>query len=202
MRFTAAIRVDGETTERPLDGGQLILPWAPVLSAAVEGSAALVVPDLSGGDAARGQTLFTGDQARCSQCHVFRGQGGKVGPDLTDAGRKGKADLYRSIAAPSAAIEPDYTTFTLATKDGQVFVGVVRAEGADAIRITDTNAKSTLVPRVKIQQIRQSTTSIMPVGLAGALGDAAIRDLIALLTSNPPAKPNDTNKTTGAAPAP
>ena len=94
----------------------------------------------------RGRAIFSGDQARCAQCHVFRGQGGKVGPDLTDIGRKGRAEIYRSIAAPSAAIEPDYTSYTVATKAGQVVAGVVRAEGPDAIQVTDTNAHATIDP--------------------------------------------------------
>ncbi len=134
---------------------------------------------------ARGRTIFRGDQARCGQCHAFRGEGGQVGPDLTGIASKGRADIYRNIAAPSAVIEPDYTTYTVATRDGQVLSGVVRAEGADAIRVTDTNAKSTTVRRDNIQEIRPSTTSIMPPGLAAAMGDSAVRDLIAYLTSPP-----------------
>jgi putative heme-binding domain-containing protein len=71
----------------------------------------------------------------------------------------------------------------VATDDGRVLVGVVRAEGALAIRVTDTNAKSTVISRAQIQQIRPSATSIMPVGLAATLGDAAVRDLLAYLTN-------------------
>ena len=109
-----------------------------------------------------------------------------MGPDLTEIGRKGRAEIYRSIAAPSAAIEPDYISYTVATKDGQVVVGLVRAEGADAIRVTDTNARATLIPRSEIEQIRPSANSIMPVGLAATFGDAAVRDLIAYLTEDRP----------------
>jgi putative heme-binding domain-containing protein len=177
-------RMGGDKADRVLTRRQVIVPWAPV-PPAQSATAPLVVPDLSGGDVARGQTLFSGEQARCSQCHTFRGQGGKIGPDLTDVGRKGRAEIYRNIAAPSAVIEADYTTYTVAANDGQVLVGVVRAEGAQAIRVTDTNAKSTVIARAQIQQIRPSATSIMPVGLAATLGDAAVRDLIAFLTTSP-----------------
>jgi len=177
-------RSSDEKTRRALTRDQLVLPWAPV-PAVSAATALLVVPELAGGDPVRGQTLFTGDQARCSQCHSFRGQGGKVGPDLSEVGRKGRAEIYRSIAAPGAAIDPDYISYTVATRDGQVVVGLVRAEGADAIRVTDTNARSTVVPRSQLQQIRPSATSIMPIGLAATFGDAAMRDLIAYLTEEP-----------------
>jgi putative heme-binding domain-containing protein len=146
-------------------------------------AAPLVVPDLAGGDPARGRTIFFGDQARCSLCHLSRGQGSKVGPDLTNIGAKGRAEIYRSIATPSATIEPAYTSYTVATNDGQVVVGLVRAEGFDAVKVTDTNARATIIPRKQIEQIRPSATSVMPVGLTGALGTDAIRDLIAYLSS-------------------
>ena len=71
----------------------------------------------------------------------------------------------------------------MAVRDGRVLAGVVRAEGADSIRVTDTNAKPTTLRRDEIDQIRPSGTSIMPVGLAGALGEASVRDLITYLTS-------------------
>ena len=177
-------RSHDEKTFRPLVRDQLLIPWAP-LPAASETAAPLVVPDLAGGDASRGQTLFVGDQARCSQCHTFRGQGGKVGPDLTEIGRKGRAEIYRNIAAPSAAIEPEFISYTVATKDGQVVVGVVTAQGPDAIQVTDTSARSTLIQRSQIQQIRPSANSIMPIGLAATLGDGTVRDVIAYLTEPP-----------------
>lgn len=161
---------------------QFTVPWAPVLSAS-SAPLKVPVPDLGGGVAKRGEVLFFSDQGRCSQCHTFGGRGGNVGPDLTDVGRKGKEQIYRSIAAPSAEISPDYVPYTVATLDGRVLAGVVRAEGADAIRVTDMGAKTTTLRRDEIDQIRPSGTSIMPVGLAGGLGEAGVRDLIAYLTS-------------------
>ena len=128
--------------------------------------------------------IFFGAQARCGQCHAYRGQGEAVEPDLSDVGRKGNNALYQSIAAPSLEIAPEYVPYTVAARDGRVLAGVVRAEGADAIRITDTTAKVTTLRRDEIEQIRPSATSIMPVGLAGAVGEAAVRDLIAFLTSS------------------
>jgi len=180
--LAATYRIGDEKADHSLEPGQLLVPWAPSISDGTTQSP-LLVPELAGGDAARGRILFTGDQARCSQCHVFRGQGARVGPDLSGIERKGRAEIYRSIAAPSAAIEPAYSTYTIITKSGQVFAGMARAEGPDSIRVTDTNAHATLIPRSEIEQVRPSATSIMPVGLTATLGSGAIRDIIAFLTS-------------------
>jgi putative heme-binding domain-containing protein len=178
----ASYRPPGELADRPLERDRLLVPWAPI-STDPAIAAPLLVPNLSGGDPARGRTIFRGDQARCAQCHAFRGEGGTVGPDLTGIASKGRAEIYRSLATPSAAIEPEYTTYTVATRDGQVLSGVVRAEGPDELRVTDTNARAVKVRRDQIQELRPSATSIMPPGLAAALGDPAVRDLIAYLTS-------------------
>jgi hypothetical protein len=51
----------------------------------------------------------------------------------------------------------------------------------DAIRVTDRGAKTTMLRCHEIDQIRPSGTSIMPVGLAGGLGEAGVRDLYRLL---------------------
>jgi putative heme-binding domain-containing protein len=192
VSLKATYRMADDKTDHAIERDQLILPWATLPSPAA--TAPVLVPDLAGGDAARGRTIFTGEQARCALCHSFRGQGGKVGPDLTEIGKKGRAEIYRAIAAPSASIEPDYISYSVETKKGQVFVGVVRAEGADAIRVTDTNARATTIPLEDIERIGASANSIMPVGLTGALGDATIRDLIAFLTDSLPPPPGATSR--------
>jgi putative heme-binding domain-containing protein len=144
------------------------------------------LPDLSGGDRARGEALFYGDVARCANCHMVRGKGKSVGPDLTGIAGRDRASIYRDIAEPSAVIRPDYVPYTVALKDGRIVAGIVRADGAEAIRVTDTEARSTVVKRAEIDDLRPSTTSIMPVGLVGALGEARLRDLLAFLTAPQP----------------
>jgi putative heme-binding domain-containing protein len=189
LSLRAVFRAKGEKVDHELEPPQLILPWAALApSANASATAPVILPDLAGGDPAAGRALFLDDRARCSQCHTFRGQGGQAGPDLSDIGRKSRAEIYRSIAAPSAAIDPDYTTYTIVTMSGQVVAGLARAEGADMIRVVDQSAHAIRVPRDQIQQIRPSATSIMPVGLTATLGDTAIRDIIAYLTC-PDARP-------------
>ncbi len=173
----------GQAESRPVDRTACLLPWAP--AAAMPGVAAANSPNLGGGDAARGRRIFTSDQAQCAKCHVRDGQGGKVGPDLTVLRVKDPAWIYASIATPSAEIVPEFTTYTVALKDGQVHAGVVRAIDARVIRVTDSNAKSVDVAREQILRIQPSSTSIMPVGLAAALGAEAVRDLVAFLMSEP-----------------
>ena len=172
---------DASGGRRKLEREHMFVSWAPFTATPAPDPAGRETPGLTGGDVRRGEALFFGDLARCSQCHAMGGRGGKSGPDLSEIGRKGRDQVYRSIAAPSAEIAPDYMTYTVASKDGRVMAGVVRAQGAEMIQVTDTSAKTTMIARAEIDQIRPSGNSIMPVGLAAALGPANLRDLVSFL---------------------
>src|SRR5689334_22632626 len=87
------------------------------------------------GDAGRGRALFA-DPKRlaCSRCHRVRGEGGEVGPDLTDIG--GKYDrplLIESVLEPSRQIVEGYRPTVVATTDGRVLTGIVKEESAAGI---------------------------------------------------------------------
>jgi putative heme-binding domain-containing protein len=179
----APSRIRAAIGPEPLPRSAFVLPWAPPSpppAAASEVPAAL----LTGGDPAKGETIFFGDQAKCSACHRVGDKGGVVGPDLSSLLGRDRAWVYRNINEPSASIHPDYVTYTVSLKDGRVAMGVVRAEGADALKVADIDAKQTIIPRAEVEEIRPSASSIMPVGLLGAIGEEATRDLLAYLTSS------------------
>ena len=46
-----------------------------------------------------------------------------------------------------------------------------------------SEAKVTVIPRAQMDDFRPSATSIMPVGLAAAIGPERLRDLIAFLVT-------------------
>jgi putative heme-binding domain-containing protein len=174
---------DDPKTERPVNNDQLSLSWVPTpppLPLPLEN-----VPDLKGGDPERGAQVFKSDAAKCASCHKVRGEGGNVGPDLSSLVEVDRLSVYRDLFAPSERIHPDYVAYNIVTKDGRVLVGTVRAEGANAVRVINTEAKSLIVPRSEIEEFRPSATSIMPVGLIGVIGEDKLRDLIAYLTTRP-----------------
>ena len=184
LELAIACAIDGDPNDHPLTLDQLSLPWAPTAPPA--STVATPVPEaIKGGDPKNGEAVFFSEQAKCSACHKFRGKGGEVGPDLSNLSERDPAAIYRDIAEPSATINPDYVPYTVAMKEGRVHSGVVRSEGGDKIRVVDTDAKATVIARSDIEELRPTATSIMPVGLAGALGEAKMRDLIAYLTSKP-----------------
>jgi putative heme-binding domain-containing protein len=188
LAFEATYRGADDANNRKLEPSMLTLPWAPPKPPTLPPSP-VAESLINGGDPIKGAAIFKGDQAKCANCHKIRGQGNEIGPDLTDVFRRDRAWVFRSINEPSATIHPDYVPYTVLTKDGRPLVGIIRAVGADAIRVTDTEAKATVIPKSDIDELKPSATSIMPVGLLGAVGEEGVRDLIAFLTTQPSEKP-------------
>ena len=171
----------------PLPRSAFVLPWAPPTPSPAP-PPAIPAELLTGGDPARGEAVFHGEQAKCANCHKVRGKGGVIGPDLSNLAGRDRAWVYQNIIEPSASIHPEYVSHTVAMKDGRIAMGVVRAEGADALKVGDIDAKQTIIPRAEVEEIRPSASSIMPVGLLGAIGEERTRDLLAYLTAPAPKK--------------
>jgi putative heme-binding domain-containing protein len=185
LTVRASSRIESDPNQRTLPRAWQILPWVPAPTPLAAAAPPLPFA-LAGGDRRRGEAVFTSDEAKCSTCHKVRGLGGDIGPDLGALVGRDPAEVYRDIAEPNVVIKPEYVRYTVALKDGRVAVGIVRAEGADTIRVLDTDGKETRFPRSEVEELRASGTSIMPVGLAGALGKDKMRDLLAFLVTPPP----------------
>ncbi len=181
LSIQTTLKTDGDDASGPLKATQLSLPWVPTPPSASSEDAGMI--KLEGGDPKRGLVVFYSEEAKCAVCHKVGGKGGEIGPDLSKIGVHDKAWIYRSIFAPSASIHPDFVSYTVARKSGQVAMGVVKADGPINLKVTDTNAATTIVPRDDVEELRPSASSIMPVGLLGAIGEERTRDLIAYLSS-------------------
>ena len=150
------------------------------------------------GDAVRGQKLFADlNGLACVKCHAVGGQGGAVGPDLTGIAAKYTGDeIATSILYPSAKIASGYESVIVATKDGRVITGVVKADTTSGVDLEDAEAKRVRVPLDDIEERRTGDVSIMPNGLAEGLKPKDFADLLAYLaTLKEQAKAADAAKT-------
>jgi putative heme-binding domain-containing protein len=174
-------REDARTRALPLR--RILLPWA-VLERPKADLVRREIPELKGGDWARGRALYYGEAARCSTCHKVRGRGGDIAPDLSNLIHRDYASVYRDIHTPSAAINPDYVAHSVALTDGRVLQGTLRTDG-DRLIVSDTGGKQTAVKRSDIDRTSPSSTSIMPEGLDTAVGPERLRDLLTFLLTDP-----------------
>ena len=152
------------------------------------------------GDAARGQKLFADTNGlACAKCHAVAGKGGAVGPDMTGiAAKYTKDEIATSILYPSAKIASGYEPVIVATKDGRVISGVIKADTTSGLELEDADAKRLRVELDDIEERRPGDVSIMPNGLAEGLKAADFADLLAyLMTLKEQPKPAGTPTTGG-----
>jgi putative heme-binding domain-containing protein len=116
----------------------------------------------------------------CAQCHKLFGVGGDVGPELTGSNRADLDYVLSNVLDPSALIGKDYLAHVVATADGRVLTGIIRAEDKDAITLVTANETLT-IPRDDIEESKPSNTSMMPEDLWTPLSDKEVRSLVAYL---------------------
>ena len=138
------------------------------------------LPEVIGrpGNSDRGADHF---QRLCAQCHLFRGVGHPVGPDLGMAFTKGEEDLLTSVLDPSAAFAPEYANYLVETADGELLNGIVTAETSSSVTLGRANGEASTVLRSQIRDLRTEGRSLMPDGLEQGLDAAGLADLLAYL---------------------
>lgn len=135
------------------------------------------------GDAARGRAIY---EKTCATCHQLHGKGTKIGPDLTGAERKDRVKLIRNIVDPNAEVRPQYISHVAVTNSGRVLTGLLAESNAKTITLLDAKNKRTVLSRVDLELLRESTVSLMPEKLLDQLSDQQIRDLLAYVQSDGP----------------
>ena len=184
------LRLSWHTAEddrpRALPLRRVLVPWVPAERPPTPVVAAADAPELAGGNWERGRKLFFGEQAACSRCHTYRGEGGAVGPDLSNLPHRDYASVLRDVTEPSFAINPDYVTQVVTLADGRVLTGSVRTDG-DKLVVGDDKGQQTVVPRAEVEGVKPSRLSVMPEGLPKQLGPDRTRDLLKFLLTDPDA---------------
>jgi len=135
------------------------------------------------GDAERGRALFA-DKATCAKCHVVRGQGKEVGPDLTEIGGKlSREAMFVSILDPSAGISHNYESYSLILDSGTVTSGILVSQTDDSVTIKTAEAVVQTFPRGEIELFKQQSVSLMPADLQKNLTARELVDVVEYLTT-------------------
>ena len=185
--LTVAWSTADDPRPRPLPLRRVLMPWATP-SQDISSSSSIAIAEIAGGDWSAGKALFSGSKLNCLSCHTLRGEGGKLGPELTNLIHRDYASVMRDIRQPSAAINPDFLSYAIELKDGRVLTGVLNGSTEDQVKIGGTDGKVTSVRRDEVSDIVPSKTSVMPEKLLDGLTDPQVRDLMTYLLSERPAE--------------
>jgi len=131
------------------------------------------------GDVAAGKLVY---KNQCAKCHVYSGEGTKIGPDLTGMAVHPKHELLVHLIDPSRSVEGNYRVYTVLTADGVVINGLLASETKTAIELIDSEAKKHIVLREDIDNLQTSPKSLMPEGFEKQVKPQEIRDLLEFLT--------------------
>jgi len=133
------------------------------------------------GDVANGMKVFTG-AGQCSNCHMIRGQGGTLGPDLSSAGGRLTLQKLRDSLTTELPISPGFRPVKVITRAGGVVEGVARNEDGFSLQIMDHHGKLHLFDRNELRSVVYGTKSPMPRDVHKRLSAEDFRDLVAMLS--------------------
>jgi putative heme-binding domain-containing protein len=145
------------------------------------------ISDLAGrrGDPERGKQVLAASlkgDAQCLKCHAVRGEGGNVGPDLSNIGTKAsRENLYESILYPSKAIADQFIQWNLTTTRGVTVSGLLVEETGDSLTIRDANGKDTKIAKKDIESREKYPNSLMPADIVRALSEDDLVNLVEYL---------------------
>jgi putative heme-binding domain-containing protein len=141
---------------------------------------ALLKPEiLAKADRSQGRLVF---KKTCFQCHMLFGEGNKIGPDLTGAGRFDLHYLLENMIDPSAVIGSDYRLTNILTKNGRLIPGIIVEETDRAVTV-QTATERLVLSKSDIETRRVSSVSLMPEGQIEQMSFTELRDLIGYLQS-------------------
>lgn len=137
------------------------------------------------GEAERGRQVFMNQNGlACVKCHRVGGDGGDVGPDLTQIGVQfDRNALAESILWPSRVVREGYQQTVIELKDGETVSGLVKGETAESITLRGADGINQTVSKSQIQTRDTSALSLMPEGLHSAITPQEFADLLAYLQS-------------------
>jgi PQQ-dependent dehydrogenase (methanol/ethanol family) len=131
------------------------------------------------GDFSAGARFFSGS-GTCIQCHMIRGKGGSLGPDLTNLAReRSLGQIIRALRNPGAHAAPGYRPVTARLRDGRTLRGLAKNESNYDLQLQAEDGTFHFLSKDQIVQETNEPQSLMP---PVNVPDSEMRNLLAFLT--------------------
>ena len=136
---------------------------------------------LYGGNAQAGRRFFmTNSATECIRCHSVGGQGGEVGPNLSNVGNTlTREQILQAMIEPSARLAPGYGMVVLTLKDGQSAAGILTSENDHELVLKTSEAEPLKIAVSRIAKRDNVPSSMPPMG--AMMTKREIRDVVEFL---------------------
>ena len=137
------------------------------------------------GDAKHGREIFFG-KGDCSSCHTVEGEGGFLGPDLTEYAATSSTDGVRSeiVRSPRTPAR-GYRQAVVTTVKGERLEGLIRNEDNFSIQLQTRDGNFHLLRNTDVQSCQTLDGSPMPANYRERLTDSELDDLVSYLMKTP-----------------
>lgn len=145
------------------------------------------------GDKVKGQAVYEGNG--CAGCHTIDGQGGSLGPELTQIGSLRQPEMLRQTlldpgsALPTTAPNRDrgkwvlYTIFRAVQRDGKVVEGMRVSESTFAIVLEDIKGNFHSLSKANLRSLEKEPGKTYMPSFKDTLSAAQLDDIVAYLSS-------------------
>ncbi|HVN78160.1 MAG TPA: c-type cytochrome [Terriglobia bacterium] len=129
-----------------------------------------------------GQQIFFG-KGHCSECHMIRGQGGSLGPDLSNiGGERTLAEIRESILKPGSSSPNKYRGVYVVTESGERIEGTLRNRDNFSLQIMDRTGKFRFFLISELREVVLQEKSMMPNDIGSLLNSEEVQNLLAFLS--------------------
>jgi len=189
-----AIKNGIPATQMPRFGGRLQDDDVWKVAAYIRGLRGTAIDAPAIGDVALGEQIFWG-KGECGNCHVVKGKGGLVGPDLTNlAGTRKTVSIVDALTKPLHKVFGDggaiprilipnttYQPVRVTTAAGNVITGVLKNEDSYSLQVMGIDNELHMFDRAKVKVVYETRT-LMPTDYDKRLAPDEFKNLLAYLT--------------------
>lgn len=133
------------------------------------------------GDYDAGKAVYYG-KGGCTRCHMIRGEGGYLGPDLTNIGLTANLTALReALLEPNKRFTEGFRPVIVTLKDGNKIQGVAKNNSNYSIQVLDNSGKLHLLDKNEVKEAHFQEKSWMPANYGERLSEKEQDDLLAFL---------------------